>query len=53
MIATAAPLRASQPPACASDDVVSPKLWRGLAFALPISLAMWAGIIMGVRALLS
>lgn len=52
MIELHAPAYRAAPP-IEDTDVVSPGMWRGLAFALPISLAMWAGIIMGVRALLS
>lgn len=30
-----------------------PAIWRGLAYGLPITLALWAGIIAFVRWLLS
>jgi len=32
---------------------VPPEIWRGLAYGLPVTLLLWAGIIAGIRWLVS
>lgn len=32
---------------------VPDEIWRGLAYGLPVTLALWAGIIAGIRWMLS